>query len=289
MQAVRPSAQRALLPPPPQRLYRLVPVEVDSATGLARVEPGETLVVLADAELASSSCGVGLPAGFAVPNPRSVFGSVAEALVVPAEAVIAPSSGALGLPAALAVPNPPRYPRSAFGPVAEALAVPAEAVPSPGALVMPAALAVLNPRSAFGPVAASVPQLNDGSVVHRAKYNPFMPPRLDLLGGNWADVRPHSSQVAEDANAVDPAHRSVCRDARTAPVSPAHRSGCRDARTAHVSLPARGLLVRKHITAEQARAIYRLKPTGKAKGQGPQSTELAQQYGVDPKTIRDIW
>ena len=246
MQAVRPSAQRALLPPPQQRLYRLVPVEVDSATGLARVEPGETLV-LADAELASSSGGVGLPAGCAVPNPRSVFGSVAQVLVVPAEAVLAPSSGALGLPAALAV---------------------------------------LNPRSAFGPVAASVPQLEDGSV-HGAKYNPFMPPRLDLLGGNWADVRPHSSQVAEDANAVDPAHRSVCRDARTAPVSLAHRSRC--ARTAPVSLPAPGLLVRKHITAEQARAIYRLKPTGKAKGQGPQSTELAQQYGVDPKTIRDIW
>ena len=288
MQAVRPSAQRALLPPPQQRLYRLVPVEVDSATGLARVEPGETLV-LADAELASSSCGVGLPAGFAVPNPRSVFGSVAEALVVPAEAVIAPSSGALGLPAALAVPNPPRYPRSAFGPVAEALAVPAEAVPSPGALVMPAALAVLNPRSAFGPVAASVPQLNDGSVVHRAKYNPFMPP-LDLLGRNGAAVRPHASQVAEDADAIDPAHRSVCRDARTAPVSLAHRSGC--ARTAPVSLPAPGLLVRKHLTAEQARAIYRQKPTEKAKRQGPQlpqSTEVAQQYGVDPKTIRDIW
>ena len=178
MQAVRPSAQRALLPPPPQRLYRLVPVEVDSATGLARVEPGETLVVLADAELASSSCGVGLPAGFAVPNPRSVFGSVAQVLVVPAEAVLAPSSGALGLPA---VPNP----RSAFGPVAEA-PVPAEAVPSPGALVMPAALAVLNPRSAFGPVAASVPQLNDGSVVHRAKYNPSC--RRGLIF--WEEIGP---------------------------------------------------------------------------------------------------
>ena len=280
MQAVRPSAQRALLPPPQQRLYRLVPVEVDSATGLARVEPGETLV-LADAELASSSGGVGLPAGCAVPNPRSVFGSVAQVLVVPAEAVLAPSSGALGLPA---VPNP----RSAFGPVAEALAVPAEAVPSPGALVMPAALAVLNPRSAFGPVAASVPQLEDGSV-HGAKYNPFMPP-LDLLGRNGAAVRPHASQVAEDADAIDPAHRSVCRDARTAPVSLAHRSRC--ARTAPVSLPAPGLLVRKHLTAEQARAIYRQKPTEKAKRQGPQlpqSTEVAQQYGVDPKTIRDIW
>ena len=44
---------------------------------------------------------------------------------------------------------------------------------------------------------------------------------------------------------------------------------------------------RAALTADQATAIYGQKPAfGR---QGPQSIELAQRYGVDPKTIRDIW
>jgi hypothetical protein len=55
MQAVRPSGPHApgvreVQPQPPRHLYRLEPVEVDIATGLARVEPGDTLVMLASPE-----------------------------------------------------------------------------------------------------------------------------------------------------------------------------------------------------------------------------------------------
>ena len=41
---------REVQPQPPRHLYRLEPVEVDIATGLARVEPGDTLVMLASPE-----------------------------------------------------------------------------------------------------------------------------------------------------------------------------------------------------------------------------------------------
>ena len=52
MQAVRPSGPHApgvreVQPQPPRHLYRREPVEVDIATGLAHVEPGDTLVMLA--------------------------------------------------------------------------------------------------------------------------------------------------------------------------------------------------------------------------------------------------
>ena len=82
MNALRPSAHRALRAPgvqasqlpPSQQLYRLVPVEMDSATGLARVNPGETLVALLPGSTPAPSPGaLGLPAALAGPAPRSAF------------------------------------------------------------------------------------------------------------------------------------------------------------------------------------------------------------------------
>jgi len=43
----------------------------------------------------------------------------------------------------------------------------------------------------------------------------------------------------------------------------------------------------KIVAAEQAKIIYRQIP--ESSELGPQSILLAQRYGVDPKTIRDIW
>ena len=105
MRAVQPSGQRApgvqeAQPQPPRHLYRLVPVEVDIATGLARVEPGETLVMLANPE--SAVTGVGHASAFAAPSPRST----AETLVALFDAGLAPSPGAhLGLGSGFESPN----------------------------------------------------------------------------------------------------------------------------------------------------------------------------------------
>jgi len=118
MQAVRPSGQRApgvqqAQPPKHLYTYRLVPVEVDIATGLARVEPGETLFMLAPEP---SVTGVGHASAFAEPSPRSASGPVAQTLVARFDAGLAPSPGAQGLSGAFAATNS----RSAFGPVASA-------------------------------------------------------------------------------------------------------------------------------------------------------------------------
>jgi len=43
----------------------------------------------------------------------------------------------------------------------------------------------------------------------------------------------------------------------------------------------------KIVAAGQAKIIYRQIP--ESSELGPQSILLAQRYGVDPKTIRDIW
>jgi len=183
MQAVQPSGQRApgvqeAQPQPPRHLYRLVPVEVDIATGLARVEPGETLVMLANPEPAVT--GVGHASAFAAPSPRSTFGPVAETLVALFDAGLAPSPGAhLGLGSGFESPDldrPVRQPHQQG--VCEARLGPGYRDGSPPKRTpghelervqgLPGAFAATNPRSAFcGAVARS-------QLVHAAHTDPCL-------------------------------------------------------------------------------------------------------------------
>ena len=88
MQAWRPAAQRvAIQVPQQQRFYRFMPVDVDGATGLPCVEPGESLFVLGVGTMEPSPAPVPaqwLPAvAFAQPTPRSAFGPVARPEATP--------------------------------------------------------------------------------------------------------------------------------------------------------------------------------------------------------------
>ena len=88
MQAWRPAAQRVAIQAPQQQcFYRLMPVDVDGATGLPCVEPGESLFVLGVGSMEPSPAPVPaqwLPAvAFAQPTPRSAFGPVARPEATP--------------------------------------------------------------------------------------------------------------------------------------------------------------------------------------------------------------
>ena len=94
MQMWRPAAQRVvILAPQQQRLYRIMPVEVDGATGLPCFEPGESLFVLgvSTPQLEPSPAPVPakwLPgAAFSQPAPRINFGPVATSAPQYARAV----------------------------------------------------------------------------------------------------------------------------------------------------------------------------------------------------------
>ena len=85
MQAWRPPAQRVATQALQQPcFYRLMPVDVDGATGLPCVEPGESLLVLGGGTMEPSQSqqipAQWLPAAaFAQPAPRSAFGPFATA------------------------------------------------------------------------------------------------------------------------------------------------------------------------------------------------------------------
>ena len=85
MQALPSPAQRVATQAPQQpRFYRLMPVDVDGATGLPCLEPGESLLVLGGGTMEPSPAQTipaqWLPAAaFAQPTPRSAFGPFATA------------------------------------------------------------------------------------------------------------------------------------------------------------------------------------------------------------------